>query len=65
VQRRGRFEKVEVTADGSGLASQAGSALLVAVADKVGLTAALSEALAPLASAALCTIPARWCATCA
>jgi Transposase DDE domain group 1 len=46
VQRRGRFEKVEVTADGKGLASHAGSALLVAVADKVGLTDALSEALA-------------------
>jgi hypothetical protein len=47
VQRRGRFEKVEVTSDGSGLASHAGSALLVAVADKVGLTDALAEALAP------------------
>ena len=47
VQRRGRFEKVEVTADGKGLASHAGSALLVAVADKVGLTDALSAALAP------------------
>jgi hypothetical protein len=47
VQRRGRFEKVEVTADGSGLASHAGSAVLVAVADRVGLTDALSVALAP------------------
>jgi Transposase DDE domain group 1 len=47
VQRRRRFEKVEVTADGKGLASHAGSALLVAVADKVGLTDAFSEALAP------------------
>ena len=47
VQRRGRFEKVEVTADGKGLAGHAGSALLVAVADKVGLTDALSEAVAP------------------
>jgi Transposase DDE domain group 1 len=47
VQRRGRFNKVEVTADGKGLVSHAGSALLVAVADKVGLTDALSEALAP------------------
>ena len=47
VQRRGRFEKVEVTADGTGLAAHAGSALLVAVADKVGLTGALGEALAP------------------
>jgi Transposase DDE domain group 1 len=47
VQRRGRFEKVEVTADGKGLAAHAGSALLVAVADKVGLTDALCGALAP------------------
>jgi len=47
VQRSGRFDKVEVMADGKGLASHAGSALLVAVADKVGLTEALSEALAP------------------
>jgi DDE family transposase len=47
VQRRGRFEKVEVTADGKGLASHAGGALLVAVADTVGLTGALCEALVP------------------
>jgi len=46
VQRKGRFEKVEVSADGSGLASHAGSGLLVAVADKVGLTGAFSEELA-------------------
>ncbi len=46
VQRKGRFEKVEVTADGAGLAAHAGSALLVAVADKVGLTDAFSEELA-------------------
>ena len=47
VQLGGRFEKVEVTADGNGLASHAGSGLLVAVADKVGLTGAFSEELAP------------------
>src|SRR5215211_7945790 len=46
VQRNGRFETVEVTADGVGAVSHAGTALLVAVADKVGLTAALSGALA-------------------
>ena len=46
VQHGGRFEKVEVTADGNGLASHAGSGLLVAVADKVGLTGAFSEELA-------------------
>ena len=46
VQRKGRFEKVDVSADGSGLASHAGSGLLVAVADKVGLTDAFCEELA-------------------
>jgi len=46
VQRKGRFDKVEVTADGKGLAAHAGSALLIAVADKVGLTDALCEELA-------------------
>jgi Transposase DDE domain group 1 len=46
VQRGGRFEKVEVSADGKGVASHEGTALLVAVADKVGLTDALSQALA-------------------
>jgi len=45
MQRKGRFEKVEVAADGNGLASHAGSGLLVAVADKVGLTDAFSEEL--------------------
>jgi hypothetical protein len=47
VQRSGRFEKVEVRADGKGLASHVGSALLVAVADKLGLTDCLREALGP------------------
>ncbi|MEJ7657765.1 MAG: IS1380 family transposase [Thermoleophilaceae bacterium] len=47
VQLNGRFEKVEVTADGEGTVAHAGSALLVAVADKLGLTAALSQALSP------------------
>ncbi|MCA1678140.1 MAG: IS1380 family transposase [Actinobacteria bacterium] len=46
VQRKGRIEKVEVSADGNGLASHAGSGLLVAVADKVGLTDAFCEELA-------------------
>jgi hypothetical protein len=50
VQHGDRFEKVEVSADGNGLATHAGSGLLVAVADKVGLTGA---------------IPGRSCATCA
>jgi hypothetical protein len=41
-----RFGTVEVTADGEGLVSHAGVALLVELADRVGLTAALSETLA-------------------
>src|SRR5450432_3745362 len=39
-------ETVEVTADGEGLVSHAGAALLVELADRVGLTGALSGALA-------------------
>jgi Transposase DDE domain group 1 len=41
-----RLETVEVTADGEGLVSHAGAALLVELADRVGLTEALSDALA-------------------
>ncbi|MGO9901293.1 MAG: IS1380 family transposase [Solirubrobacteraceae bacterium] len=42
----GRSVTVKVTSDGSGLVSHAGTALLGQVADKVGLTAALSLRLA-------------------
>jgi Transposase DDE domain group 1 len=45
VMRDGRSVTVEVTADGAGLVSHAGSALLGQVADKVGLTRALSRRL--------------------
>jgi hypothetical protein len=38
VQRDGRNVTVEVTSDGAGLVSHAGSALLARVADKLGLT---------------------------
>jgi hypothetical protein len=38
---------VEVRADGEGLVSHAGAFLLVELADRVGLTAGLSEAMAP------------------
>ena len=44
--RDGRCVTVEVTADGAGLVSHAGSALLVQVADMLGLTRALSSRLA-------------------
>jgi hypothetical protein len=40
-------QTVEVSADGEGLVSHAGAYLLVELADRVGLTAALSEAMAP------------------
>ncbi len=46
VQRDGRDFTVDVTADGEGLVSHAGSALLAEVAEKTGLTRALSVALA-------------------
>ena len=48
VQRDGRNVTVEVTADGEGLVSHAGSALLAQIADKSGLTQALSLRLAGL-----------------
>lgn len=40
-----RVETVEVTADGAGLVSHAGAALLVELADRTGLTGALSDGL--------------------
>jgi Transposase DDE domain group 1 len=46
VMRDGRLITVEVTADGAGLVSHAGTALLAQVADKLGLTRALSTRLA-------------------
>ena len=48
VQRDGRNFTVEVTADGEGLVSHAGSALLAQVADETGLTPALSRGLSPM-----------------
>jgi len=41
-----RVGTVEVTADGEGLVSHAGAALLVELADRAGLTGGLSDALA-------------------
>ncbi len=46
VQRDGRNFTVDVAADGEGLVSHAGAALLGEVADRVGLTRAFSAALA-------------------
>jgi hypothetical protein len=48
VMRDGRPVTVEVTADGAGLVSHAGSALLAQVADRLGFTRALSLPLAVL-----------------
>lgn len=48
VMRDGRPVTVEVTSDGVGLVSHAGTALVVQVAEKVGLTAALSLGLAAI-----------------
>ena len=46
--RDGRSVTVEVMSDGAGLVSHAGSALLGQVADKLGLTRALSTRLGPI-----------------
>lgn len=48
VQRERSIESVQVVADAEGLSSRAGTALVAGVADRVGLTAALSEALGDL-----------------
>jgi hypothetical protein len=48
VMRDGRPVTVEVTSDGAGLVSHAGTVLLAEVADKLGLTKALSAGLAVL-----------------
>ena len=48
VIRDGRSVTVDVTSDGAGLVSHAGSALLAQTADKLGLTGALSLWLAGL-----------------
>ena len=47
VKQDGLVDKLVVTADGAGQVGHAGSALLAGTADRVGLTAALSEAMAP------------------
>ena len=47
VKARTSVGKLVVSADGDGVVSHAGSALLVGVADKVGLTGALSAAMGP------------------
>jgi hypothetical protein len=47
--RRGECDvKLEVRADGAGLVSHAGAALIAETADRLGLTSALDRALAPL-----------------
>jgi hypothetical protein len=48
VQRDGRRFTVDVVPDGDGLVSHAGAALLAEAADRLGLTGALSRALAPM-----------------
>jgi hypothetical protein len=48
--RDGLIDNLKITADGTGQVSHAGSALLVGVADRVGLTRALAEAMAPTRS---------------
>jgi hypothetical protein len=47
VNAKATCQTVEVTADGEGLVSHAGAFLLTELADRLGLTAALSAAMAP------------------
>jgi hypothetical protein len=48
VMRNGRWVTVKLTADGTGVVSHTGTALLAQVVDQLGLTAALSRQLAGL-----------------
>ncbi len=48
VKASGSFERLQVVADAQGLTSRAGAALVAGVADRVGLTVGLSDALAGL-----------------
>jgi hypothetical protein len=59
VSRGGRDVKLEVRADGAGLVSHAGAALIAQTADRLGLTSALDRALAPLRERAGGHSPAR------
>jgi hypothetical protein len=63
VSTAARLQTVEVTADGVGLASHAGAALVVELADRAGLTVALSAAMATTRKRRWRTIPAGCCAT--
>lgn len=46
VTQNGCVEKVEIVADGVGLVSRSGTALIAGLSDRLGLTSALSEAFA-------------------
>jgi hypothetical protein len=59
VQRDGRNFTVDVAADGEGLVSHAGAALLSEVADRVGLTREFSGALAGVRERRGCHDPGR------
>jgi hypothetical protein len=59
VKRGGRDVKVEVSADGQGLVSHAGAALIAETADCVGLTSALDRALGELFERAPTHAPGR------
>ena len=64
MQRDGRRFTVEVAADGEGLVSHAGAALLAEAADRVGPDRGVVGRVWPeCASDAAGTIPAGWSAT--
>lgn len=56
VKPTARLQTVDVWADGEGLVSHAGAALLVELADRVGLTEGCQTRFGPCASAARRTI---------
>jgi hypothetical protein len=64
VKRNGRDVKLVVRADGDGLVSHAGSALLAGLADRLGLTSGLDRALAGLFERAPRHSPGACCAIC-
>ena len=63
VTHDGRRITVEVTPDGEGLVSHAGSALLAQVTDKMGLSGRCRCGWQRCGSVGPATTPGAWCAT--
>jgi hypothetical protein len=63
VKPTNRRSTLIVTTDGVGIASHAGSAALIDLADRLGWTAALSVGMAPTRRRRSIHDPGVWCAT--